>query len=529
MNKRSIISLGLIVLLMSLLIQVAFVRPTTTKAQFHTSELVFFDSPQLSIPSSIPANPNSTVVVPVSFTSGGNYIASTVFSIDYDETWLMFDNTIPNAINFVLPSDFSGQCTPDISDSDGEIDCFILDPLVPLSSLPDGVVLNITLRTGNPSSAVVAKVGLPANSPATVFGNTSGQSVPGSTLDGSVTISTDQQGTLFVKKVIVNDNGGTLNADDFSFSVNGEPAVPFEPDGQNDLTVNIGTYNVVEPDVSGYSTTYDNCIGLSITNGGIETCTITNDDQPGTLIVKKVVVNDMGGTLNADDFSFSVNGDPTVPFEPDGQNELLVNVGTYNVVESAVAGYSTTYDNCTDMIITIGGTETCTITNTYQFDEPSYENFLSLIFGRPCTDYFDDFSDPTSGWFVGEDEFARYEYMHGEYRIVSKDSFDNYADAPTCPHIDYSVEVKARWDGISGESYGIYFGFNEQLNEFYLFEVSADYQDYSLYYFDGYDYQTIIPYTYTPIINSGFSSNQIRVTRKGNQIILVINNKNLGT
>ena len=115
--------------------------------------------PQLSISSNIPASPNSTVVVPVIFTSNGSNIASTVFSIDYDETWLSFDETLPNAIEFTLPVDFAGQCAPDQADPDGEIDCFILDPLVPLASLPDGVVLNITLRTKNPLSPVAAKAG----------------------------------------------------------------------------------------------------------------------------------------------------------------------------------------------------------------------------------------------------------------------------------------------------------------------------------------------------------------------------------
>jgi hypothetical protein len=144
--------------------------------------------PQLSISSNIPASPNSTVVVPVLFTSNGTDISSTVFSIDYDETWLNFDETIPNAIDFSLPSDFSGQCSPDQADPDGEINCFIIDPLVPLTSLPDGVLLNITLRTKNPLSPVVAKAGFSSNSPPASFGDTAGQSVPGSTLDGSVQI-----------------------------------------------------------------------------------------------------------------------------------------------------------------------------------------------------------------------------------------------------------------------------------------------------------------------------------------------------
>ena len=47
--------------------------------------------------------------------------------------------------------------------------------------------------------------------------------------------------------------------------------------------------------------------GASISDGQGQG-TITNDDRPATLIVKKVVVNDSGGTATADDFSFQVNG-----------------------------------------------------------------------------------------------------------------------------------------------------------------------------------------------------------------------------
>jgi len=82
--------------------------------------------PQLSISTNIPANANSTVVVPVQFTSNGFNIASTVFSIDYDQTLLSFDDTIPDAIDFNLPSDFSGACSPDLGDTDGEISSSIL-------------------------------------------------------------------------------------------------------------------------------------------------------------------------------------------------------------------------------------------------------------------------------------------------------------------------------------------------------------------------------------------------------------------
>ena len=181
--------------------------------------------------------------------------------------------------------------------------------------------------------------------------------------------NTLQTGTLIVKKVIINDNNGNKVYTDFSFSVDGGGATTFEADGQNDLTVNAGTYTVTEPAVSGYTTTYDNCNSVSVPAGGSATCTITNDDQPGTLIVDKLVVNDNGGAKTAAQFSFSVNGGVAVAFNAldveHGHNVFTVNAGTYSVneVTSTSVGYTTTYHTCTDLVIPNGGTATCTITN----------------------------------------------------------------------------------------------------------------------------------------------------------------------
>jgi uncharacterized repeat protein (TIGR01451 family) len=173
----------------------------------------------------------------------------------------------------------------------------------------------------------------------------------------------DQPATLTVKKVVVNDDGGTKTAGDFSFQVNGAGSVSFEADGQNDLTVDAGAYNVTEPAVTGYTTTYDGCDDIEIPNGGTATCTITNNDQPATLTVKKVVVNDDGGTKTAGDFSFQVNGAGAVSFEADGQNDLTVDAGNYNVTEPDVAGYTTTYSSCSNIVLANGGSAICTITN----------------------------------------------------------------------------------------------------------------------------------------------------------------------
>ncbi len=205
---------------------------------------------------------------------------------------------------------------------------------------------------------------------------TAGPSGSGTTISGLTVNKSDavvctftnsqNQATLIVKKMIVNDNGGAKGFADFSFVVNGGSPVIFEADGQNEISVNPGLYTVTEPAVTGYTTTYNNCSNISIPPGGTATCTITNNDQPGTLIVKKVLVNDNGGSKAVNDFSFSVNGGSAITFEADGQNDLLVNAGTYSVVETPMDGYSTTYNNCSNVVIPNGGSATCTITNNDQ-------------------------------------------------------------------------------------------------------------------------------------------------------------------
>ena len=141
------------------------------------------------------------------------------------------------------------------------------------------------------------------------------------------------------------------------------------------MTVDAGTYSVTEPAAAGYATSYSNCSQLVIANGDTATCTITNDDVPATLIVKKVVVNDNGGTATADDFSFQVNGGQPIAFEADGQNDLMVDAGTYEVAEPAVAGYTTTYSGCDDIVLPLGGTATCTVTNN---DVPRGQGSISV-------------------------------------------------------------------------------------------------------------------------------------------------------
>jgi hypothetical protein len=156
--------------------------------------------------------------------------------------------------------------------------------------------------------------------------------------------------------------------------------------------------------------------------------------------------------------------------------------------------------------------------------------YLPVTFGTYCSDFFDDFSDHESGWYVGEDKYAKWEYLEGEYRILSKDDgYFYWSDPPTCSRENYTVEVDARWAGEPGNSYGILLGNNLEFDRLYSFEVNTDFLDFSLFYWDGSSWQTIVPWTVSPYINPGMASNHLKFTRNGTQITLEVNGNVLGT
>ncbi len=86
--------------------------------------------------------------------------------------------------------------------------------------------------------------------------------------------------------------------------------------------------------------------------------------ETATLIVEKVVVCEECDT-RPEQFSFSVNGGEPQEFLPSGQNVLTVPPGTYTVEEEPPDNWpAPSYDNCVDVSITGGQSETCIITNS---------------------------------------------------------------------------------------------------------------------------------------------------------------------
>lgn len=197
------------------------------------------------------------------------------------------------------------------------------------------------------------------------YSNCSGITVPANTVVTCTISHNDIQPQFTLTKVVTNDNGGTKVVSDFPLSVGSTSVTSGVSHG-----FNAGTYAVSESGAAGYSVTITgsdcNIFGqVSLSVGDVKSCTITNNDIPGTLVVRKVIV---GGTKTANQFTFSVNGASTIPFESDGQNDVSVNAGSYYVTEPTDSLYTTTYSGCgtsnNRISIGLGETKTCTITNT---------------------------------------------------------------------------------------------------------------------------------------------------------------------
>jgi hypothetical protein len=151
--------------------------------------------PMLSVP---PATGvvHFPVTVDVNFAGAEFQIAATAFSLDFDQDCLTFDPSdddqdgIPDAIHFNTPQAFTVSAMYDGGDVDGEIDIVISDNLPPLSSLADGTLATVEFTPTcepQPGETMIAPVGF-SSEPKASFGNTSGQSVPGTVEHGWIEI-----------------------------------------------------------------------------------------------------------------------------------------------------------------------------------------------------------------------------------------------------------------------------------------------------------------------------------------------------
>lgn len=175
---------------------------------------------------------------------------------------------------------------------------------------------------------------------------------------------------LIVKKHVVNDNGGTKSASDFTMTVTGNSQVVPNFSGNEsgtEVTLNNGSFSVNEISDGGYSKSFSGDCNGTISAGETKTCTITNDDIAPKLTVIKNVVNPYGSSLPASSFPLFVNGN----FVTSGTQNAF-NVGSYTISETQQTGYSFTgiSGDCSfnqdtiSVLLSLADNYTCTLTNT---------------------------------------------------------------------------------------------------------------------------------------------------------------------
>src|SRR5436853_6262586 len=112
-----------------------------------------------------------------------------------------------------------------------------------------------------------------------------------------------------------------------------------------DRKVTTGSYSVTETGPSGYTASFSSGCSGSISAGQTKTCTVTNNDKPGTLIVKKHVIDDNGGTKHAGDFTMKVTaGNPSQSSFVGSESGTTVtdDAGSYSCDEDRLRGYPNT-------------------------------------------------------------------------------------------------------------------------------------------------------------------------------------------
>jgi hypothetical protein len=184
---------------------------------------------------------------------------------------------------------------------------------------------------------------------------------------------------------VINNNGGTKVAGNFTMSVSGInvlPAASFAgSEAGTTVTLNAGSYSVTEGAHDGYTMSADECSG-SIANGETKTCTITNDDQTGTL---NVVVEVVGGPNSAADFSLSVTGGNANGAVLSGSASGTYSIPNLNaadyLVNAAPNGTPVGYTLGSSCPVTLdnGGTKTCTMVYSYAKNTPGAFTTMSWV------------------------------------------------------------------------------------------------------------------------------------------------------
>ena len=172
---------------------------------------------------------------------------------------------------------------------------------------------------------------------------------------------------IFVIVQVVNDNGGSSSAGDFTVDLTAvNPSASSFPGAETGtlITADAGSFNVSETGPAGYLTTYSADCSGTVAGSETKTCTITNNDVPttATLTVIANVTNDNSGSLGPGDFPLFIDG-----VAVSNGVGVTVSPGSHTVTGTGATGYSPSpwgshCDPGGTITLAAGGSKTCSIT-----------------------------------------------------------------------------------------------------------------------------------------------------------------------
>ncbi len=181
----------------------------------------------------------------------------------------------------------------------------------------------------------------------------------------------DVSAKLIVIKNVLNDEGGTSVASDFTMSVTGSSPSPASFPGAGapgtPVLLNPGSYEVAETGPAGYTGSFSTDCSGSIALGETKTCTVTNSDNdtPSSILVTK--------TAN-----------PTSLPEPGGNASFSVSVKNTSAVDSV------TITSLTDNVYgDLDGKGTCDVPQTIAAGDTYSCSFTGPVSGGPGTSHTD--------------------------------------------------------------------------------------------------------------------------------------------
>jgi hypothetical protein len=147
-----------------------------------------------------------------------------------------------------------------------------------------------------------------------------------------------------------------------------------------------------------------------------------------------------------------------------------------------------------------------------------------------CHSYSDDFSDPSSGWPILDNQNVKLYYCAGKYCIRNKVVELRIVQGPVDFSNQYAVEVDAQWNNANvGYEYGLIFGQTNFPIPAYRFVVDPVNQRYRLKYHNGSSWQCVNRpdpcWANSSYINPGSASNHLKAECNGTTITLYVNDQ----